>query len=890
LSKLLSGAKSLAQFAETAYAQQHEIRYDGGTMKFILRMAYREIRASWHRLLFFFLCIAIGVGSIVSLRSIVQNIRASVSQQAQALLTADVQITSGRAFDNEAKAVLDRYYKSPLVLDHADSLEMPTMVSAINNPNVAPKQVELRGVQASFPFYGEMILSGGQRYDASFLKDRGIVVRPALLQQLGVNVGDKVKIGKLEFTIRGVVEQEPGNTLNAFSFGPRVFAAYDDVSAAGLTGFGSRVRYRVQLKTQAGQAEAVTKQIKDELKAQPTISVRSYRDAENRVAESFTQVENFLSLIGLIILVLGGIGISSVTRVFIQQKMKTVAVLKCLGGRNARVLGTYLAQVMTLGVIGSAMGLLISKIVMVILPRYLADKIPPGIEITLTWPAIAQGFGIGILIAILFAALPLLEIRNIKPILVLRSTDLVKGRWFDPVKIGAGAIVIAGLVALAGWQAGSLKIGAIFLAGLAATAFILNLAGTLLIRFVKQLRHVNSFVLRQGINSLYRPGNQTKVILLAVGLGAFFIISVRLLQSNLLDEFSLNLSANAPDMYLIDIQPKQREAVHELLTQQLGTKPELIPTLRARIAEINGQAITPNTDDKEKREQGQGQNREQSRGQNRGMLMRDYVCTYRSYVDPNEKVIAGTYWDSTPATQPEISIEEIVQKELKLNLGDSMTFDFAGTRVTAKITSVRQVDWKSARIGFFIVFRPGALDELPQQMLITAVKAPPPGDARVQFQRSLIERFGNISVIDVRDILEAASKVIDTVSTAVTFVGGFVFLSGLLILIGSIAMTKYHRLYESAILKTLGAKRKLIVLIALIEYGVLGLLAGLIGSTAAIMLSWSVSKYALEIGWSFVPSINAIGVALTLLLVTVIGVLSSWDVMIKKPLGILRAE
>lgn len=852
-------------------------------MKFILRMAYREIRASWHRLLFFFLCIAIGVGSIVSLRSIVQNVRASVAQQAQALLTADVQLTSGTPFNKEAKAVFEKYYKTPNVLDHADSIEMPTMVRALNNNAVAPKQVELRAVQASFPFYGEMVLSSGQKYDFSLLNDRGLVVRPALLQQLGVNIGDKVKIGTLEFTIRGVIEQEPGNTLTAFSLGPRVFANYDDVIAAGLTGFGSRARYRIQLKTQANQAEAVTKQIKEDLKAQPVISVRSYRDAENRVAESFTQVENFLSLIGLIILVLGGIGISSVTRVFIQQKMKTVAVLKCLGGRNSRVLGTYLVQVMALGLIGSAMGLAISKIVMIILPRYLADRIPPGIEIGLTWPAIAQGFGIGILIALLFAALPLLEIRNIKPILVLRATDLVKGRWLDPLKIGIGAVVIAGLLALAGWQAGSLKIGAIFLAGLAATAFILNLAGSLLIRFVKQLRHVNSFVLRQGINSLYRPGNQTKVILLAVGLGAFFIISVRLLQTNLLDEFSLNLGANAPDMYLIDIQPNQREAIGETIAKELGAKPELIPTLRARIAEINGKAVNPDAKDN-------AQSPNQNRGRNRGMLARDYVCTYRNYVDPHEKVIEGNYWDAQPGAQPEISIEEIVRDELKLNLGDSLTFDFAGTRVTAKITSVRRVDWKNARIGFFVVFRPGALDALPQQMLITAVKAPPPGPARVNFQRGLLERFGNISVIDVRDILEAASKVIDTVSTAVTFVGGFVFLSGLLILIGSIAMTKYHRLYESAILKTLGARRKLIIMITLIEYGVIGLLAGLIGSAAAIFLSWSVSKYGLEIGWSFTPSINFVGVALTLLLVTVIGVISSWDVMIKKPLGILRAE
>lgn len=852
-------------------------------MKFILRMAYREIRASWHRLLFFFLCIAIGVGSIVSLRSIVQNIRASVSQQAQALLTADVQISASNAFNDEAKAVFAKYYQAPQVLAHADTIEMPTMVRAVDNPQVAPKQSELRAVQSSFPFYGEMVLAGGQRYDFSLLKDRGVIVRPALLQQLNVKVGDKVKIGKLEFTIRGVIEQEPGNTLNAFSLGPRVFAAYDDVIAAGLTGFGSRGRYRVQLKTQAGQAEAITKQIKDELKAQPTISVRSYRDAENRVADSFTQVENFLSLIGLIILVLGGIGISSVTRVFIQQKMKTIAVLKCLGGRNARVLGTYLIQVMALGLIGSVLGLFIAKLVMIALPRYLADRIPAGIEIGLTWPAVAQGFGIGILIALLFAALPLLEIRNIKPILVLRATDSVHSqKRFDRLKIGLGAVVILGLLALAGWQAGSLKIGAIFLGGLAATAFILNLAGWALIRFVKQLRHVNSFVLRQGINSLYRPGNQTKVILLAVGLGAFFIISVRLLQANLLEEFSLNLGADAADMYLIDIQPPQRAAVAETITQALGTKPELIPTLRARIAEINGKAVNLNPDDKKQNRSGPNQNQ--------GLLGRDYTITYRDHLDPQETLIAGKFWDSAPSAEPEISIEEVLHEELKLNLGDTITWDFAGQRITSKVTSVRKVDWRNVRLGFLVVFRPGALDELAQQMLITAVKAPPPGEARINFQRTLLDRFGNISVIDVRDIIEAASKIIDTVSTAVTFVGGFVFLSGLLILIGSIAMTKYHRLYESAILKTLGAKRKLIVLITLIEYGVLGLLAGLIGSAAAIILSWSVSKYALEITWSFTPSINFVGVALTLLLVTVIGVLSSWDVMIKKPLGILRAE
>ena len=869
-------------------------------MKFIFRMAYREIRASWYRLLFFFLCIAIGVGSIISLRSIVQNIRSSVSRQAQTLLAADLQVTSSTPLNDETQTILAKYYQSPDVVAHAESIELATMMRPLNNAKVASKQVELRAVQSLFPFYGEMILSNGQAYNHDLLKDRGILVKPELLQQLNLKIGDKVKIGKLEFSIRGTIEREPGNTLTGFSLGPRIFANYDDVVAAGLTGPSARARYKVQFKTQAGTAENLTKRLKEEVKTNPLISVRSYRDAENRVADSFTQVENFLSLIGLIILVLGGIGISSVTRVFIQQKIKTVAVMKCLGGKNSLVLGTYLVQVLALGLIGSILGVTLAKITLTLLPRYLADKIPPDIQIGLTWGAIAQGFTIGMLIAILFAALPLLEIRNIKPIIVLRATDIVhksffatlferfKNWWnrknisaqtvtpsFDWLPIIVGGSVFAALLALAGWQAGSLKIGAIFLVGLGATTLILNGAGTLLIHFVKRFRHLDSFVLRQGINSLYRPGNQTKVILLAVGLGAFFIISVRLLQANLLEEFNLNLGSDAADMYLIDIKPQDQAAVATTIETSLGTKPVLVPTLRGRIAEINAKPVNVDSNDKT---------------ENRGMISRDYVMTYRDYLDTNEKLIAGKFWDKTPGTEPEISIEEMIHQELKINLGDSMTFDLAGSRFTAKVTSIRRVDWRNVRLGFFIVFRPGTLDNLPQQMLITAVKAPPPGAARVEFQKTLLDNFSNISVIDVRDILEAAGKVINTVTIAVTFVGGFVFLSGLLILIGSIAMTKYHRLYESAILKTLGAKRKLIVMITLLEYGVIGLLAGVIGSLAAILLSWSVSKYALEISWSFAPLINLFGVILTLVLVALIGVISSWDVMIKKPLGILRAE
>ena len=860
-------------------------------MNFVLNMARREMRASWHRLLFFFICIALGVGSIVALRSLIQNVKTAVLREARSLISADVQLGANNKFNAEAQAVIEKYRHSPLVLDTTEVLETATMLRPVANQNATPKLSELKAVREEFPFYGEMKLKDGVRYSHALLKGQGALSTPSLLALFDLKVGDQIRLGNLAFTIRGVIEAEPGNTLNSFSLGPRVFVDYADAEGAGLLGFGSRARYRILFRTRDGAAETLRQQIRDDLRSQPTITVRSYRDTENRLSESLMQVENFMSLIGLVILVLGGIGISSVTRVFIQQKMKTIAILKCLGGDNRRVLGSYLVQVMLLGLFGSLLGILLARITAYVVPKYFADRLPTNIEFGLTWQATLQGLLIGILIALLFSVLPLLQIRRIKPSLVLRNEASVNpktGSWWriewrtiDWLRVVTAIVVTLGLIALAGWQAGSLKIGLIFLAGLAATALILNLAATLLVKSLRQIRHIPSFSVRQGVNSLWRPGNQTKVILLAVGLGAFFIIAVRLLQANLINEFNVGFNNGAEDMYLIDIQKDQREMLAELVSSKTGTTPKQVPVLRTRIAQINNQPVSLDHSN---------QNQEnKNRRRDNGMVEREFTVTWRERLDDNEKVIAGKFWDPTPTDQPEISIDEIISETLKVGLGDTVTFDLLGARIPAKITSIRQVDWRNSRLGFFIVFRPGTLENSPQNF-VTAIKGPPQGEARSQFQRELVNRFPNISVIDVLDIIAAVRKVVDNITTIVTFVGGFIFLSGLLILIGSIAMTKYHRLYEAAILKTLGARKKLIITITLVEYAVLGLLAGLIGSLAAIALTWAISKYALEIPWSFTPSINFAGIGATLLLVTIIGILSSWDVMIKKPLGILRAE
>ncbi len=852
-------------------------------MSFILNLARREMRSSWQRLVFFFLCIAIGTGSIVALRSLLQNLKASVNKEARALLTADVQVAANAPFDEKSQQILNHFYGLPFVSAHTQMLETATMIRTVKDAQAVPKMVELKAVQEQFPFYGELALSGGNPYSHALLKQRGALVRQAVLTAFNLNIGDQILINDQPFTIRGVIEKEPGNTLNAFSFGPRVLIDYDDAANVGLLGFGSRARYRVLFKTRDGFAGDLSAQLKLAFQNQPLVSVRSYRYSQDRLSNSLTQVEDFLSLIGLVILVLGGIGISSVTRVFINQKMKTIAILKTLGSNNRRVLAAYLLQVLLLGLFGSVLGLVLAKITMLALPVYFGGKLPLDIEFSLTWSAVWQGLGIGLLISLLFSLVPLLEIRRIKPILVLRSaTGLAEGRvswWRDTTRIIVSVLVAAGLLALAGWQAGSLKIGALFLAGLAAMTLVLNLAAWLLMRGLRGLRHLPSFALRQGVNSLYRPGNQTRIILLAVGLGVFFVVAVRLLQINLLDEFNVDLNNTArADLYLVDIQRDQLGGLGAFIKQATGEAPPLIPTIRSRIAQINGREVNPDR---------------VAVNDNRGLLGREYILTYRPQLDASETIVAGQFWDAGPGGEPEISpeisIEELLHKELGLKLNDRVTFDILGKQVAARVTSIRRVDWRNARTAFLIVFRPGPLDNAPT-MYVSALRGPKPGVERAQFQRNLVDRFPNVSVIDVYDIIEVARGIVGNVSLAVTFVGGFVFLSGLLILVGSIAMTKFHRLYESAILKTLGAKRKLLVATLLVEYGVLGLLAGALGSSAAIALTWAVSKYGLEITWRFVPSVNLLGVALALVLVMAVGVVSSWDVLAKKPLGILRSE
>jgi putative ABC transport system permease protein len=863
-------------------------------------MAVRELRAAWRRLLFFFICVAIGVGAIVALRSVIQSVRLGLMREARTMIAADVILQTNRAWTPEMRAAVENALDGWPVLERTESIETTTMVRAENGENVA-RMVELRGIEPAFPLYGTLSLRDGVEYRHELLRDRGALVGVELLVQLGIEVGDRIMIGGHPFTVRGVIDQEPGRRVGAFSFGSRVLIDLAELRNTGLLAFGSRASNQILLRVREDRVEALTQRLRSDLRDR-FVMTRSYRALEDDIGEDLTRAENYLSLVGFVIVVLGGIGVWSVTRVFVQQKIRSVAILKCVGATTRQVLATYVLQVLLLGAAGSLLGVAVAAAAIAAIPESLTTSFG-GASYGLTASAIVQGLSVGLLVSLLFALVPLLEVRRVKPLLLLRGGDTAVaaggptadpttvgvaariGRFFrslDWVQVGIGALVTAALVFVASWQAASLQAGAIVSAGFAVVAVVLYIAAWAVVRLVMPMASAPWFPLRHAVLSLRRPGNQTRVILLAVGLGSFFVLGVRALQQNLISEFVLDLEQGGADMFLVDIQRDQVEGVREVLREHIdmSTAPaRLVPVLRARVTAVRGSEVNL-------------ESYADVRG--RGSLAREYVITYREHLEANERLIEGSFWEGQPALpsegEQEVSIEQSIHERFDINVGDLMRFDVMGRNIDARVRSVRHVQWEDARSGgFMFVFRPGALSAAPHAF-IGFVRGPANQEGRARMQHQLVSRFPNITAIDGRDILARIQAVVDNVIFAISIVGGVALLSGVLILIGAVAMTKFQRVYEAAILRTLGASTRTLGTMLALEYCALGLLAGLIGALGALGLSWAVTRHLFEIPWQPAPLLLAVGTVLTMMLVGTIGVLASADVLRRKPLGTLRAE
>lgn len=847
-------------------------------MRFVLLTALRETRSAWKRLVFFFVCIAIGVGAIVALRSVIQSVRQVLSTEARTLIASDILLSTDRPWQPATPGVIAARVDAIPGAQHIASTEMATMARAADESAgtaAIAKVVELRAVEAGFPFYGQLTLQDGRPYSHDLLKGKGALVRPELLAQLGLKVGDRLAIGKSQFTIRGVIANEPGRSLSAFSLGPRVLVDYQDLPDTGLLTFGSRVVRQVLLRVPEPSIDALARSLQDELRPQ-FVRVRSYRDRQEQIGEDFERAENYLSLVGLVIVILGGIAVSSVTRVFVRQKIRSIAIMKCVGGTSRQILAVYLLQTLALGIIGSLIGVAMAYLAIAAIPADMNQIGTVTVTYGLTWSAIVQGIGIGMLVSLLFAMVPLLEVRQVKPSLLLREDNTGRRRdWFQIVATGG---VGAALVAMASWQAASVRVGLSVCIGFVGLTLVLHLVGMLLTWMTRPLTRSSVFSIRQAVLHIARPGNQTRVVLLTVGLGAFFIMGVRGLQVNLLKQFAMQIGDEAPDLFLVDIQQDQTAPLRAFLAERVpGTQPKLLPVLRARV-------------------KGRGVSLEEIEDlKGRALLSREYTITYRGGLEPNETLVAGRFPNpgSTSSTGaiPEVSVEEGASQRFNISVGDVMRFDVLGRVINAKVTGIRHVEWRDGRSGgFMFVFGAGTFEDAPHWYIAPVKVTTTDAAERARLTHDLVVRFPNVSVIDLREILQAIRKVFNVVTVAIDVVGTLVILTGGLILIGAVAVTKFQRVYEAAIFKTLGASSRMIAAMLMVEYGLLGTLAGAVGSFGALALGWGISRYALDIPWRPALHENVISTAVTSLLIMTIGVLASADVLKRKPLATLRAE
>src|SRR5258706_2752997 len=455
-------------------------------MRFVLRMAVRETRSSWRRLLFFFVCIAIGVAAIVALRSVIQNVRGVFGREAKSLIAADVLISTTREWTPAARGAIDRRLAEAGTTARTETVETPTMVRAADPGKTATRMVERKSIQSEFPLYGELELDGGSIYAHALLEHHGVLARPELLTALGVKVGDAIVIGRATFTIRGVVKKEPGRRVGDFSLGPRILMDYADLAETGLLAFGSRARRVMLVRVAEREIAPLVRGLRDDFKDE-FVTARSYRSSDDAIGRDFYPAENYLSLVGIVIVILRGIAVSSVTRVFVLQKMKSIAVLKCVGARSAQIIAVYILQVMALGLAGSLLGVAMARGVIAAIPLALGSSSSPLAQARygVSWSAAAQGVGIGGLVSLLFSIVPLLQVRFIKPSLLLRDESVRRRR--DWLSIGATIAVLGALVALTAWQAASLRVGLVVCAGFAGLAIVLHFAGRALVVLIAPL-------------------------------------------------------------------------------------------------------------------------------------------------------------------------------------------------------------------------------------------------------------------------------------------------------------------------------------------------------------------------------------------------------------------
>jgi putative ABC transport system permease protein len=841
--------------------------------KWYFQMAWRDSRRAQGRLLLFMVAIVLGIAALVSTLSFGTNLREDIDDQAKVLLGADMVIKSNKPLSKAVQTLADS-----LPNRHSEECSFASMVSFVRSGQ--SRLVQVRAIEGDYPYYGALETTPAAAA-MGFRKDRQALVDKTVLLQYGAHPGDSIRIGELSFVIAGSLDKAPGRNELSMTVAPPVYIPLKYMEPAGLLKKGSRLDYQFYYEYLKGDPEQFAERIGARLEA-VGLRYETVASRKNWMTSAFGDLTQFMTLISFVALLLGCVGVASSVNIYIREKVGDIAVLRCLGLKARQAFLVYLVQVLIAGVVGSAMGAGLGLVLQQLLPGVLKDILPLETKFRIAWPVFFEGIAVGVTVSFLFALLPLLSVRKISPLLTLRlSLESTEPR--DPLRWVVYGAIIFFIACFSYVQMENGRKAAIYTASLVLTFLVLTGVAKLFLFLIKRAFPERwPYLWRQGFANLFRPNNQTVILIVTIGLGATLIGTMFFVQQFLIDRVTSAAGGGEGNMVLFDIQPDQSKALDSLVAQYHMPVREEIPIVTMRIVEVRGQRGDSVL--------GQGGERWDSNVVSQRIFEQEWRVTYRDSLGAADRLVSGKL--GAPVHGPDdpilISIDEGFARHWHIWLGDPVVFDVQGVRVATTVGSLRKVEWQRLQPSFSIVFPSGVLEQAPHfDVLITKVNTP---EQSARFQQAVVATFPNVSVIDLRLVLSVLDEVVGKIGFVIRFMAGFCILTGIIVLITSVLISKYQRIRESVLLRTLGATRRQVRIILLLEYFFLGVLASATGIVLALVFSEALAHWSFEatlrIHWLDVVGIVTAITALTML----IGLYNSRGVLNRPPLEVLRRE
>ncbi len=820
-----------------------------------LRLLWRDWRAGEITLLV--AAIVIAVSSLTTVSFFTDRVQRALTQQSNQLLGGDLTIVSDRPFTPEfAEAARTR----GLVVTRA--LRFPSMATAGGESLLT----DIKVVTAGYPLRGEVRLAdalfGPERIARDIPASGTAWVDDRLLSRLSVKPGDSVTVGRLHLRIAALVTQEPDSVIGFMNSAPKLMMNEADVGASGLLQAGSRVRYRLYIAGETAAVDEYRRWAQTRIGAGQTIE--GIRDARPEIRSALERAERFLGLAALVSVILSAVAIALAARRFLRRHLDGCAVMRCLGAQQRTVVSLYLLHFIVLGLVAGIAGCLIGYAAQFALASWLGSFL----AVALPWPSLAPaiyGLAAGVFLLLGFGLPPLITLSQVSTLRVLRR-DLGLPRGAGVAGYALGFAVICGLVLL---KAQDLRLGAYVLGGFVAAAAVSVILILGLLRLLAQVRAGGGVSFRYGVANLRRHamGNTIQVVALALGMMA--LLTLTLIRGDLLHSWQATLKPDAPNRFVVGIQPEQVQPLNAFFAAHAIARPAVFPMVRGRLIAINGHAISSN---------------DYAEDRARRLIDREFNLSWAERPQPDNRIVAGRWWDEAAANSDQLSVEEGIAETLGLKLGDRLTYDVAGSTFDATITSLRKVEWDSFRANFFVVAPPQLLKGLPVSYM-TSLFVP---SAQAATLNELVRDFPNLIVIDVAQIMAQVQKMMDQVTNAVQFVFLFTLAAGLLVLYAAIASTRDEREYEAAVMRTLGASRRQIAATQFAEFSLMGALAGLLAAAGASVLGYALALNVLHVPYLANHWIWLIGVVAGSTGIAFAGMLGARRVLAAPPLQSLR--